>query len=73
MNALEVTFYRGKSAPSRFAVSPDPTGSILPDPSDWEAQFSQMVHPRRAAAFEGAQLNRWMTSFAARGYSLCDC
>jgi hypothetical protein len=73
MNSFEVTFYRSKSVPVRFAVSPDPTGSLFPDPSNWEPQFSQMVHPRQAAAFEGAQLNRWMTNFAAGGYSFCDC
>ncbi|HEV3309465.1 MAG TPA: hypothetical protein VG815_02980, partial [Chloroflexota bacterium] len=58
----QVSIYRRATGPRTFAVTPDPTGSVLPDdPSRWQLHLRQMVHPEQAT--EGSELKCWERAF----------
>jgi hypothetical protein len=68
MGKFQITFYRSKIRPLAFAVSPDPTGLVFPDPSQWEPRLTQMADPSQA--FEGSELRHWQEAFKRDGYCL---
>jgi hypothetical protein len=58
----QVSIYRRATGPRTFAVTPDPTGLVLPDdPSRWQLHLRQMVHPEQAT--EGSELKCWERAF----------
>ena len=50
----------------RIAVSPDLTGSVLPDPDSWKRWFTQDVDP--ADCTSASELLVWQAVFAGHGY-----
>jgi hypothetical protein len=44
----QVSIYRRATGPRTFAVTPDPTGSVLPDdPSRWQLHLDKWLTPNR--------------------------
>jgi hypothetical protein len=62
----EVTFFKSITDHRRFAVTPDSSGIVLPDPEIWERWFSQMVYPEQLNP--ASELHQWQTAFAKVGY-----
>jgi hypothetical protein len=50
----------------RIAISPDLTGSVLPDPDSWTPWFIQEVDPAGCTSKSGLLV--WQSAFARDGY-----
>jgi hypothetical protein len=62
-------FYQKVGSPRRlFAISPDDTGSNLPNPSEWRLSFSQPVDFRNLP--ENAEIRNWLEPLARDGYHI---
>jgi hypothetical protein len=70
MSKFTAAVFRRKSRPNEFAVSPDLTGVVLPNPSDWEHDSSIEIDPEAARAVPGAEVHKWIIAFQQTGYCL---
>jgi hypothetical protein len=69
----ELSFFCRATDPHVIAVTPDRTGTILPDASEWRFKFAQMVDSRAARAFANSDLSRWEKEISRTGYCLLPC
>jgi hypothetical protein len=60
MSAYEITFFCNK-IDHTWAVTPDSTGKVLPNPDQWERRSTQMADPEKA--IELAELRKWDQAF----------
>jgi hypothetical protein len=72
MAQIPVSFFRRKSNPMSFAVTPDQTGRILPDPDDWNFMRAGTIDPADVQAFPDAEIHTWLRAFQQTGYCLLD-
>jgi hypothetical protein len=63
-----ISFYRSKSDPTAFAVSPDPNGLVFPNPSEWELERTETLNP--TVVLPGSELAIWLEAFKRDGYCL---
>jgi hypothetical protein len=63
---VQLTFYRHLTRPDVFAVSPDSTGTVLPNPEDWEIFRQQDVNT--TMVLPGTELATWIEEFRKKGY-----
>jgi hypothetical protein len=70
MPEFQISYFRSKTGPMTFAVSPDPNGLSFPDPSDWEFRRTEALNP--AVVFPGSELADWLAAFKRDGYCILD-
>lgn len=68
MPEFQISYYRKKTDPMIFAVSPDPYGLVFPDPSEWEFQRTETLNPD--VVFPSSELAGWLEAFKRNGFCI---
>ena len=66
MPRLQLTFFRHRTRPGIFAVSPVSTNLVFLKPDDWELERQEVVSPDLISP--GSEIAVWMESFRRLGY-----
>jgi hypothetical protein len=68
MPEFQISYFRSKTDPMTFAVSPDPNGLVFPKPAEWEFQRTETLNPD--VVFPGSELAGWLAAFKRDGYCI---
>src|SRR4029079_18328077 len=70
MPKLQVTFFRHRTRPGVFAVSPVSTNLVFFEPDDWELDRQEVIAPDRISP--DSDIAVWLESFRRLGYCVLE-
>jgi len=70
MPKLQVTFFRHRTRPGIFAVSPVSTNLVFFEPDDWELDRQEIIDPDLASP--GSEVTVWLGAFRRLGYCVVE-
>ena len=70
MPKLQVTFFRHRTRPGIFAVSPVSTNLVFFEPDDWELDRQEIIDPDRAST--SSEITVWLGAFRRLGYCVLE-